>query len=116
MPTMSILVKSLNSWPDTLASSPPDTRCSNCCGFGSRVAFAMASKFRYGDSRRCKTRVVQQIDKRCVPVTPGGNQHSVPRHGAIIRQEPAAQRRQRAARFVHQKIGCGKVPVVTVTP
>ena len=49
-----------------------------------------------------------------MPVAPGGDQHPVPRHGTIIGQRLAAKRRQRAARFVHQKIGRRKVPVVTV--
>jgi hypothetical protein len=53
------------------------------------------------------------LKKSRVPVAPSRDKHPVPRHGAIIRQPLAAKRRERAARFVHQKVGRRKIPVVT---
>ena len=49
-----------------------------------------------------------------MPIPAGCDEHPVPRHRAIIGHAATPERRKRAARFVHQKVGCRKVPVVAV--
>ncbi len=49
-----------------------------------------------------------------MPVPAGRDEHPVPRHGTIIGYTSAPERRQCAARFVHQKISRRKVPIVAV--
>ena len=49
-----------------------------------------------------------------MPVSTGCDKHPVPWHRTIVGNRSARQRRKRAARFVHQKIGRRKVPIVAV--
>src|SRR5215472_1226012 len=58
--------------------------------------------------------VPKKLDKRRVPVSAGCDKHPVPWHWTIIGDCSAHQRREHAARLVHQKIGCCKVPIVAV--
>ena len=49
-----------------------------------------------------------------MPVPTGRDEHPVSWHGLIIGNISARQGRERAARFVHQKIGRCKVPIMAV--
>jgi hypothetical protein len=58
--------------------------------------------------------VAKALVENSEPFTSGGGQNSVPRVRAVIEHRATSDTRQRPAGFVHQKIGCRKVPVVAV--
>ena len=112
---MSSLSRFLNSMLRHVAHSPPKTRCSNCleCGLG-RCRHGNRSARVANQLGRCGRSIPEKFDKRRMPVPTGREQHPVPWHGTIISNGSAPDRGQRAARFVHQKVGRRKVPVVRV--
>src|SRR5277367_1324166 len=114
MPTTSSLSRHLNSVLATSLSSPPKTRCSSCFAGCFGMSDMTLAPRRLRVSQRREAFIPKQFDEYRVPVLAGRDKHPVPWDRTIINDGTAPDRRQRAARFVHQKISRRKVPVMTV--
>ena len=112
----STLSRSLNSVASSLLSSPPNTRWSNCfCGVGADIAssstLSTPGAQRYTGSLVCAR--MRSASAACRS-RPAASSDAVDRIGPVVDQNPAVERGQHAAGFVHQKVGSRKVPVVAV--
>ena len=67
-----------------------------------------------GQLRKFGPPIAQELDQLCVAATPGCDKRAMDRLRSIVNQRSPRERGQRAAGFVHQKISCGKVPIVTI--
>src|ERR1700722_8688450 len=98
----------------TLFNSPPKTRWSNCFAACWETSAMTLRSAQDSQSRRREAFIPKEFSKCRVPVPSGRDQCPVPWHRTIIGDAAAPDRCKHAARFVHQKIGSRKVPVVTV--
>ena len=99
------------------------TRCSNCffaVGSSADMARSPWSKPRrrrngrgWPNLREFGFAVAHEPDQSSVARIAGGNQRAMRRLRFIVFQRPADKFGERAAGFVHQKIGRRKVPIMT---
>src|SRR5688500_9078426 len=113
MPTMSSWSRFRNSVLCRSVNSPPNTRWSNCPGLG-WSAMQVPSVASSPAAASGKLEVACEFEKRAVTLPSGSDQGPVHRTWTIVNRPHSIEVGQQAAGFVHQKIGRGKVPVMTV--
>ena len=55
-----------------------------------------------------------EVEHRCMPVVSGRENRAMNRVMQVVDQQFSREIRHRAARFVHQKVWSGKVPIVRI--
>src|SRR5438067_2468873 len=113
---MSSLSRSRNWTLSKSVSSPPKTICSNCVGGGrSAMTWSLDPRsIRTARSREFGQPIANEPEQRRMTCASGGQQRVMDRIGPIVDQRLPRQSRYQPLGFVHQKIGCRKVPVVTI--